>query len=205
MIEDPGQPHRSGDGDPNAASLMRLLSTMTDVVGARTPWRLGRVPATAVPAGIYGTVICASILASADGQRPVRVAVVVLVTLFVYWLAERYSEVLGLVASADGAGPVHGTATVRITSGHIRHVIRSGWPMIEASVTPSVVLLGSRLLGASAGSAVDIALWYTVVLLVVLGWLAATRAELVGWPRLVATAFAAVLGLVVVGLKASLH
>jgi hypothetical protein len=60
-------------------------------------------------------------------------------------------------------------------------------------------------LGASAGTAVNIALWYNVLLLVALGWLATTRADLVGWRRLVATAFTAVLGLVVVGLKASLH
>jgi hypothetical protein len=163
------------------------------------------VSATAVPSGIYGTVICASILASAGNQRPVRVAVVVIVTLFVYWLAERYAEVLGLAGTTDGDSPVSGDATEKITADHVRHVLRSGWSMIEASVTPLVVLLGSRLLGASAETAVNIALWYTVVLLVTLGWLAATRGHLAGWPRIAATAFAAVLGLIVVGLKASLH
>jgi hypothetical protein len=56
------------------------------------------MPASAVPAGIYGTIICASILASSDGKRPVKVAVVVIVTLVVYWLAERYAEVLGLAS-----------------------------------------------------------------------------------------------------------
>ena len=130
---------------------------------------------------------------------------VVIVTLFVYWLAERYAEVLGLAATAAGGSSVKGDGVQKITTDHVRHVVRSGWPMIEASVTPLVVLLGSRLLGASAEAAVNIALWYTVLLLVTLGWLAATRGHLTGWPRIAATAFAAFLGLIVVGLKASLH
>jgi hypothetical protein len=68
-----------------------------------------------------------------------------------------------------------------------------------------VVLLGSRLLGATSETAVNIALAYTVILLVALGGLAATRAGLTGWQRLLATIFAAVLGLIVIGLKGSLH
>jgi hypothetical protein len=77
--------------------------------------------------------------------------------------------------------------------------------MIQASITPLVVMLVCRLLGASSETAINVAMWYSVALLFGLGWLAATRAGLAGWPRLAATAFAAVLGLVVVILKASLH
>jgi hypothetical protein len=188
----------------NAAAY---LIRMTVVGSAARPWgrTRGRLAATAVPSGIYGTIICASILASAGNQPPVRVAVVVVVTLFVYWLAERYAEVLGLVATESGDPSVPGDGTQKITADHVRQVLRSGWSMIEASVTPLVVLLGSRLLGADAETALNIALWYTVLLLVTLGWLAATRAHLVAWRRLAATAFAALLGLIVVGLKASLH
>jgi len=174
-------------------------------VSADAAWwrrRRRRVPASAVPAGIYGTIICASILASTDGERPAKVAVVVIVTLVVYWLAERYAEVLGLAATPDDGERV---GMQKITVEHIRHVVRSGWSMIEVSVTPLLVMLGCRLLGTSGDTAVTIALWYNVLLLVALGSLVAKRAELVGWRRFVATAFTAVLGLVVVGLKASLH
>lgn len=166
-----------------------------------------RVPAPLVPAGIYGTVICASILASAGEEPAARVALIVVVTLIVYWLAERYAEVLGLAASPDDEGTPGrlGHNGSRITAAHVRHVLRSGWPMIQASVTPLLVLLGSRLLGASTTTAIDIALAYTVCLLVGLGWLAATRAGLAGWPRMAAAGFAAILGLLVVMLKASLH
>ena len=130
-------------------------------------------------------------------------AVVVVVTLLVYWLAERYAEVLGLASSADDGADSAGTA--KITAAHIRHVVRSGWPMIEVSVTPLLVMLGSRLLGVSGDTAVTIALWYNVFLLLSLGWLLAKRAELTGWRRVAATGFTAILGLIVVGLKASLH
>jgi hypothetical protein len=170
-------------------------------------WLTG-VRGAQVPAGIYGTVLCASILASAGDEPTVRVAIVVLVTLFVYWLAERYAEVLGLVATASGeeqGGPRLSEGTPSIDRAHLREVLGRGWTMIQASVTPLVVLLGSRLLGASRESAVDIALAYTVVLLVGLGSLGAQRAGLTGWPRTLATAFSAFLGLLVVALKASLH
>jgi hypothetical protein len=164
---------------------------------------LTRVRGSQVPAGIYGTVICSSILASAGDQSTVRVAVVVLVTLFVYWLAERYAEFLGLAA---GNGEVPNAAPVpAITRAHVRAVLGRGWAMIQASLTPLVVLLVSRLLGANEGLAVDIALAYTVVLLIALGALGAERAGLTGWPRALATGFSAVLGLLVVALKASLH
>jgi hypothetical protein len=161
-----------------------------------------------VPAGIYGTVLCSSILASAADQPTLRLALVVLVTLFVYWLAERYAELLGLVATASpdelgAARPSGGRQS--ITRAQLRQVLSRGWAMIQASVTPLVVLLGSRLLGASSGAAVDIALGYTVVLLVGLGALGAQRAGMTGWPRTLATAFSAILGMMVVALKASLH
>jgi len=165
---------------------------------------LARVSAPSVPAGIYGTVICASILASAGHQPADRISVVVVVTLLVYWLAERYAEVLGLAASPRGDDPP-GHPGQKITAAHLRHVLASGWPMIEASVTPLLVLLGCRALGAGVDAAVNVALAYTLVLLIGLGWLAGTRAGLTGWPRVLATLVAAVLGLIVIGLKASLH
>ena len=169
------------------------------------PRLLKRVSSKSVPAGIYGTIICASILGSASPDTPaLKVAISVLVTLLVYWLAERYAEVLGLVSSPDHAGPYE-QGTNRITAAHVRHVLGSGWAMIQASITPLIVLLGSRLLGAESEMAVNIALVYTVILLALLGWLAATRAGLTGWARRLAAAFATFLGLAVVILKASLH
>ncbi|WP_203716144.1 hypothetical protein [Asanoa siamensis] len=156
----------------------------TPLEWAAAPW---------VPAGIYGTVICASTLAAAGNYPAGRVALIVLVTLLVYWLAERYSELLGLA----GQGP--------IGRREVLAALTSGWAMIQASVTPLLVLFFARLAGASHAAALDAALAYTVFLLVVLGWLAARRAGLTGWTRWAATSFSGILGLVVVALKAALH
>jgi hypothetical protein len=163
-----------------------------------------RVSAPAVPTGIYGTIICAAALASASEASVGLVAVAVGSTLIVYWLAERYAELLGLAASSDPDEPTHEPGG-KLTAKQVRHVLTSGWPMVQASITPLIVLLLSYLLGASTEVAIDLALIYTVVLLAFLGWLAATRARLTGWPRIAATAFTFLLGLFVVGLKASLH
>lgn len=156
------------------------------------------VAAPWVPAGIYGTVICASTLAASGDYPAGRVAAIVLVTLLVYWLAERYAELLGLAARRGAGGP-------GVTREDVLGVLTAGWALIQASTTPLLVLLLSRACGASNAAALDAALAYTVFLLIVLGWLAARSAGLTGWPRRAATAFAGVLGLVVVALKASLH
>jgi hypothetical protein len=162
-----------------------------DDAGPRTAmW----VAAPWVPAGIYGTVICASTLAAAGKESAGRVAATVLVTLLVYWLAERYAELLGLAARGRS-----------VTRAEVLGVLTAGWALIQASITPLLVLLLSRLAGASDAAALDAALAYTVFLLVVLGWLASRAAGLTGWHRWAATAFAGVLGLVVVALKVSLH
>lgn len=175
------------------------------MTGTRTTRRVwAHVSAQSVPAGIYGTVICASILASAGHEPAGRVGLVVVVTLFVYWLAERYAEVLGLAGLPDDESR-YGHPGQKITAAHVRQVLTSGWAMIEASITPLLVLLFSRLLGADSDTAINISLAYTLVLLIGLGWLAGTRAGLTRWPRLLATLFAAALGLLVIGLKASLH
>jgi hypothetical protein len=156
------------------------------------------VAAPWVPAGIYGTVICAATLASSGVESAGRVAATVLVTLLVYWLAERYAELLGLAARSGDGRP-------SVTRAEVLHVLTAGWAMIQASITPLLVLLLARLAGASNEAALDAAVAYTVFLLVVLGWLAARSAGLTGWPRWAATAFAGVLGLVVVALKVALH
>jgi hypothetical protein len=156
------------------------------------------VAAPWVPAGIYGTVICAATLASAGKEPAGRVALTVLVTLLVYWLSERYAELLGLAARGGDGKPA-------VTRAEVLGVLTAGWAMIQASITPLLVLLIARLCGASSEIALDVAVAYTVLLLVVLGWLAARSAGLVGWPRWAATAFAGVLGLVVVALKVALH
>jgi hypothetical protein len=144
--------------------------------------------------GIYGTVISASVLAALDDQKPIWTAVVtVVVTVLVYWLAERYSVLLAAHMREER------------TVDQVRAILRHGWMMVEASYTPVVVLIVAGLLGATTRTAITAALYYTTGLLLVLGWMAGRRGGQSGLALAGTVAFVGGLGVVVVMLKFALH
>ena len=143
-------------------------------------------------AGISGTVITAAVLASAGGRLPTTaLAVAVLVTLIVYWVAELYSEILGEQA-------VHADSPMWP---RIRDGMASTWTMVSAAYLPVLVLVLSRLFGASQTVAANIALAVAVVVLVFHGWSAGRAAHLRGLHLLIATLIAGGLGVVMIILK----
>ena len=147
------------------------------------------------PAAIYGTIISASVLAAVDEQTPVlSVALGVVVTLVVYWLAERWSELL--------ASHVRGEP---LTWPHTRRVFVRGWPMVQASYGPVLVLVVASLLGADLDGAVMAALATTIVVLVGLGATAGHRAALPRSGVVLSAAFAGLLGVLLITLKTLLH
>lgn len=142
-------------------------------------------------AGIYGTIVTASVLATAGGHlRPVPLAVAVFVTLLVYWLAEEYAE-LG----------EHATAGHLPTWARTRADLAAKWPMVSASYLPLLALLGARLLGASPSTAAYVGLGVTVVLLMIYGWAAGSASRLSTAGRLLLTAAAGALGALMILLK----
>jgi hypothetical protein len=143
-------------------------------------------------AGIYGAIITAAVFAAAGAKLPTRaLAVSVLVTLVVYWVAEEYAHVVG----------------EQVTGGHlpswasIRRGLGTTWPMVSASYLPIVALVLARLVGASPSAAANVGLVAAVVLLTFHGWSAARAARLRGLPLIGATSIAAALGLIMVVLK----
>ena len=143
-------------------------------------------------AGIYGTIITASILAAAGNHLPAPpLSVCILVTLVVYWLAEEYAEILG-EQLAGGRLP---------TWPDIRSALAGTWPMVSSSFIPLVGLLLARLAGASPSNAASVGLVVAVVLLTVYAWLSGRAADLHGRQLLVITSVAAALGLVMILLK----
>lgn len=143
-------------------------------------------------AGIYGTVITAAVLASAGATLPtLALAIAVLVTLIVYWVAEQYADVLA-EQTAHGQLP---------TWQGIRTGLAHTWPMVSASYIPVLVLIVAREAGASAVVAANIALGATVVLLLVHGWTAGRAADLRGVRLLIVTLIAGSLGVVMILLK----
>jgi hypothetical protein len=70
-------------------------------------------------AGIYGAIITAAVMTAGGGTLPpTALAVSVLVTLVVYWLAEQYAELLG---EPERQGHLPGWAYVRTT-------LADSWP-----------------------------------------------------------------------------
>ena len=143
-------------------------------------------------AGIYGAIITASIMTAVGGSLPtVALALSVLVTLAVYWLAEEYAEVLGRQAT-EGHVP---------TWVYIRARLAGSWPIVSVSFGPLVVLVIARLAGASAFAAANAGVAAAIVLLTAHGWTAGRAAQLKGWQLTASTSIAAALGLLMVALK----
>jgi hypothetical protein len=143
-------------------------------------------------AGIYGTVITAAVLASAGSRLPTTaLAVAVLVTLIVYWIAELYSEILG-----EQAAHAHLPTWARIRDG-----MASTWTMVSAAYIPVLALIVGRLFGASPTASANIALAVAVLLLVFHGWSAGRAAELHGLQLLIVTMIGGGLGIVMIILK----
>jgi len=131
--------------------------------------------------------------ASEEGTPVAEVAVTVLVTLIIYWLAERWSFLLGSHLTGEP-----------ITFARARHVFAEGWSMVQASYTPLIVMLVGSVVGLSEDTAVNLALASTIVVLIGLGVIAGHRAGLSRWGQVGSAAFTGLLGVVIVLLKAIL-
>jgi hypothetical protein len=143
-------------------------------------------------AGIYGAVVTAAIIAAVGEQVPTRgLAVAVVVTLLVYWVAEQYAELLG---EHTAGGHLPGRR-------HIRDGLAATWPMVAASYVPLLTLLVARLAGASSLTAANAGLAAALLLLVYHGWSAGRAAHLAGKALLGATSVAVALGVVMIVLK----
>jgi hypothetical protein len=154
------------------------------------------------PSGtIYGTLVGSSVLAAEGGKHEGvgEIAVVVLVTLVVYWFAHGYSEMLGARAQRTSTdGRPHAVRD-------LLRALREEWPIVGGSLALLVVLLVAALLGADVNLAVDVALWFAVAELLLWGLLAARAAHIRGWSMVLYGAGTALLGVVITGLKILLH
>jgi hypothetical protein len=179
-VTEPGTPARHRRGNP----LTRMLRWQ------HGEWGDDRELAHA----IHGTVVGAAAMAAASLHGTLgEVVVTVLVTVFVYWVAERYARVLSV--AVDGPPRL----------GRVAEVVRHGWPMVEAAYTPLVVLVVVEVPTGNLRAGVLTALVVATILLGGLGHTAArragtSRAGAVGW-----AAVSAALGVVIIVLKLSLH
>jgi hypothetical protein len=147
-------------------------------------------------ASIYGTVVTAAVIAAGGNQlTSAQLAVTVVVTLVVYWLAEQYAELLG-AQTHDGRLP---------TLSVVRSSLAEAWPMVTASFIPVASIGVAVLFGASSPGAAQVALVVAVVLLILHGYNAGRTAGLRGGQRLFVTVIAGLLGVAMIILKSVLQ
>lgn len=147
-------------------------------------------------AAIYGVIVSAAVMSASHAETAGTVTIAVLVTLVIYWGAERYAR---LVAQRIHAGH-------RPTRGQVRVQLTTGWEMVSASALPLAVLfvLGG-VLGVELYTAVVSALACSTVLLCLAGWAMGRRGDLTLVERVASAAVAGLFGVMMIVLKALLH
>jgi hypothetical protein len=144
---------------------------------------------------IHGTVVGSAVIVAASLHGTLgQVVIAVVATLFVYWATERYAELL----AAGARGRVLDRRTVVAA-------LRHGWPMLESSYSPVIVLVVASVLGAELRTAVLAALCLSTVLLAGLGYGAARHADATPAGALGWAAMSGLLGVAVIVLKLALH
>ena len=124
-----------------------------------------------------------------------QLASTVVVTLIVYWLAERYAELLGS-HTHNGRLP---------SAGHIWSSLAETCPMVTASFLPVASIGVAVLFGASSSDAAQAALIVSVVRLIMHGYTVGRAAGLRGKRLVVVTVIAGLLGVAMVILKSVLQ
>jgi len=149
-----------------------------------------------IASAIYGLVVCSSTLAAASASGKLWfVAVSVLVTVVVYWMAESYAHSLAH----------HAVTQAPLSRSDILAILSQGWPLVSASFIPLATLLLMGALSASVPVAINTSLGVATLLLVWAGWSASRASGMHGWRMVISCGTSAVFGLSMVALKNLTH
>ncbi len=149
----------------------------------------------ATASGIYGVIVGAAVMSASHAETASAVMIAVLVTLIVYWGAERYARIV--------AERIHEGHRPSWTS--VRYELTHGWEMVTASTLPLVTLAVMTLFRAPLDTAVLAALICSTLLLCLAGWTIGRGGRLSTRERIVSTLVAGMFGVFFVVLKALLH
>jgi hypothetical protein len=164
------------------------------MLGSRLAHRL----AAADPGGLlYGGLVSASMLVaiSAHLEDFPYIALSTFGVLVTYWLAHVYIGAQSLEFDGDTRHALH---RVWAAARHEIAVLQGGLPAIAMCVV-------GYMLGLSRGEAVSLAIYFSVVMLMAVGYLAATHAGRHGWAAVTDTVIAGLFGVLIVVAKAALH
>ena len=155
--------------------------------------RLRHETAEGTAAGIYGVIVSSAVLVTAHAETAYKLDIIVVVTLAIYWAAERYARVVAERIHEGHRPPWH----------TVREQLTGGWEIMSASALPLLVLLLARALGAGMNLAILAALITGTLLLCLAGWRMGER--LTAAERAVSTLVAGMFGIAMIVLKILLH
>ena len=144
---------------------------------------------------ITGTVVSAAAIAAAAGHfEETRLILAILGTALIYWLAHVHARTLGDAVK-------HRTHPVDA----LKESLAETWPILAAAALPAVILLVLQIAGVEIRTAAWIAVIACTVLLTAYSFLAGRRGGLSIRGSVASACIGALLGIMVIGLKAGLH
>lgn len=145
---------------------------------------------------MYGLIITGAVLATAPEEfRLVRVAILLVGTLAIYWAAETYVHWISARAIRR-----------RDLSRHERwQLVRDGWPLMTAAGVPLAFLGLEALFRIETATALQLTLAINAVLLFIVGWDMSRSVGLTGARLLGSAVITGLLGVAMIVLKTLLH
>jgi hypothetical protein len=150
-------------------------------------------PADTYAAAVYGSILVAAFTTvfRQEHAAPQAVAISVLGTMAVFWIAHVWSAVLGERIHRRGRVGLHRTAAIA----------RAEWPLLEAALAPGLVLVLGWIGVIGETRAEDVALAVCVIQLFAWGLVVGLRAYEQWWVAVLSGLANGLLGLAVVGLE----
>jgi hypothetical protein len=167
----------------------------TNVIGGLPKRGQKHDPAEFYAAAIYGSILAAAFITvfREEHASPQTVALSVIGTMAVFWIAHVWSSLLGEQIH-------HGS---RINFGQVKTIARAEWPLIEASLAPVVALLLGWIGVIDESKAEDLALAVCVLQLFAWGLYVGHRAYDSWYAVALSGLVNGLLGLLVVSLEIS--
>lgn len=169
-----------------------------DVVDSSHRTRAAGWVTKADPAGLlYGAIVSAAVLVtvSAHAEGTDHVVITTAVFLIVYWMAHVYIHTL----STTYRGDTHSFFW------RLRHAAAAETSVLKGGAPAIVVYAVAALIGKDVSAAAYVAVYFSVALLMVIGYLGAHQAGLRGKALYVEVAASAFFGVLIVIGKALLH
>jgi hypothetical protein len=158
----------------------------------------GRLVPTENPARvIYGIVAIGALLAAESGIHESYLDTVAsaLIAAGIYWLAHAYASVLGRrLATSE-----------RLTVGMLWRALKHEWAIAQGAAVPLLALLIAWAAGATQETAVTVALWSTVVSLIVFELAAGIRSDSTPGELTLELGVGLAMGTAIIALKVVLH